>query len=87
MLHGSIWDKIPRFALPVAATAILEQLFNASDLAVVGNFTGDQRTAAVAAALIFGVLFTALVQSSSSSIAIFQAFAIQGILDLSLIHI
>lgn len=24
MLHGSIWDKIPRFALPVAATAILE---------------------------------------------------------------
>ena len=49
MLHGSIWDKIPRFALPVAATAILEQLFNASDLAVVGNFIGDQRTAAVAA--------------------------------------
>ena len=34
-----------------------------------------------AAALIFGILFTALVQSSSSSIAIFQAFAIQGILD------
>ena len=56
MLHGSIWDKIPRVALPVAATAILEQLFNASDLAVVGNFTGDQRTAAVAAALIFGAL-------------------------------
>ena len=26
--------------LPVAATAILEQLFNASDIAVVGNFTG-----------------------------------------------
>ena len=49
MLHGSIWDKIPRFALPVAATAILEQLFNASDIAVVGNFTGDARTVAVAA--------------------------------------
>ena len=27
MLHGSIWDKLPLFALPVAATAILEQLF------------------------------------------------------------
>ena len=49
MLHGPIWDKIPRFALPVAATAILEQLFNASDIAVVGNFTGEVRTAAVAA--------------------------------------
>lgn len=49
MLHGSIWDKIPRFALPLAATAILGQLFNAADIAVVGNFTGDMRTAAVAA--------------------------------------
>lgn len=34
-----------------------------------------------AAALLFGLAFTALVQSSSSSIAIFQTFAIQGILD------
>ncbi len=49
MLHGPIWNKLPRFALPVAATAILEQLFNASDVAVVGNFTGAERTAAVAA--------------------------------------
>mgnify|MGYP004671125703 CR=1 FL=1 len=49
MLHGSIWNKIPQFALPVAATAILEQLFNASDVAVVGNFTGADRTVAVAA--------------------------------------
>lgn len=49
MLHGSLWDKLPRFAFPVAATAILEQLFNAADLAIVGNFTGAGRTAAVAA--------------------------------------
>ena len=49
MLHGPIWNRIPRFALPVAATAILEQLFNASDVAVVGNFTGANRTIAVAA--------------------------------------
>ena len=49
MLNGPIWNKLPRFALPVAATAMLEQLFNASDLAVVGNFTGDNSTAAVAA--------------------------------------
>lgn len=49
MLHGSIWNKLPRFAFPVAATAVLEQLFNASDVAIVGNFTGAERTAAVAA--------------------------------------
>ncbi len=49
MLHGALWNKLPLFALPVAATAILEQLFNASDIAVVGNFTGSAKTAAVAA--------------------------------------
>lgn len=49
MLHGSIWNKIPRYALPVAATGILGQLFNASDLAIVGNFTGADSTVAVAA--------------------------------------
>lgn len=49
MLHGPIWNKIPLFALPVAATAILEQLFNASDVAVVGNFAGEASTASVAA--------------------------------------
>lgn len=49
MLHGPIWNKLPRFALPIAATAILEQLFNASDVAVVGNFTGGLKTIAVAA--------------------------------------
>lgn len=49
MLHGSIWNKLPRFALPVAATAILEQLFNASDIAIVGNFSSGDKTVAVAA--------------------------------------
>ena len=38
MLNGSIWNKIPQYALPVAATGILEQLFNASDIAIVGNY-------------------------------------------------
>ena len=49
MMNGPIWNKLPQFALPVAATAILEQLFNASDLAIVGNFTGAAKTASVAA--------------------------------------
>ena len=49
MVHGSIWNKLPRYALPVAATAILEQLFNASDIAIVGNFSSGDKTVAVAA--------------------------------------
>ncbi len=34
-----------------------------------------------AIAVVFGIAFTALLQSSSSSVVIFQAFAIQGLLD------
>lgn len=49
MLSGSMWDKILLFALPVAATGILGQLFNASDVAIVGNFASTDRVAAVAA--------------------------------------
>lgn len=49
MLNGSIWNKLPVFALPIAATGILEQLFNASDIAIVGNFAQTDKAAAVAA--------------------------------------
>ena len=49
ILNGSIWNKLPLFALPVAATGILEQLFNASDVAIVGNFASTDRTVAIAA--------------------------------------
>ena len=41
--------KVLRFALPVAATGILEQLFNASGIMIVGNFSQSDGTAAVAA--------------------------------------
>ncbi|MBQ1332821.1 MAG: MATE family efflux transporter [Lachnospiraceae bacterium] len=49
MLSGSIADKILIFALPLAATGILQQLFNAADVAVVGRFVGSGAMAAVGA--------------------------------------
>lgn len=49
MLHGSVWDKLLLYALPVAATGILEQLFNAADIAVVGTFSTTGGTTAIAA--------------------------------------
>lgn len=49
MLSGSLWDKIILFALPLAATGILQQLFNAADIAVVGRFTGEMGSIAMAA--------------------------------------
>ena len=35
MIEGSLWDKILKFALPLAMSGILQQLFNAADVAVV----------------------------------------------------
>lgn len=47
MTHGSLWDKIIRFALPLALTVFLQQLYNAADVAVVGRFVGTEAMAAV----------------------------------------
>ena len=47
MLEGSLLDKIVLFALPFAASSILQQLFNAADLAVVGRFASAEAMAAV----------------------------------------
>ena len=47
MLNGSLWDKILFYAIPLAITGILQQLFNAADLAVVGQYRGSHAMAAV----------------------------------------
>ena len=49
MTEGSLWNKILGFAFPLAMTGILQQMFNAADIAVVGNFTGDLGEACMAA--------------------------------------
>lgn len=49
LLSGSIWDKILKFAVPLAASSIFQQLFNSADVAVVGKFAGDAALAAVGA--------------------------------------
>ena len=47
MLGGSLWDKIIVFAMPIALTGILEQMFNAADVAVLGRFVSTEVMAAV----------------------------------------
>lgn len=49
MLNGPLVPKIIAFALPVAASGFLQQLFNAADVAVVGRFAGSDALAAVGA--------------------------------------
>ncbi|MDY2944833.1 MAG: MATE family efflux transporter [Lachnospiraceae bacterium] len=47
MLHGPLAGKLFLFALPLAISSILQQLFNSADLAVVGRFDSSQAMAAV----------------------------------------
>ena len=47
MLHGPLLMKILVFSLPLAASSVLQQLFNSVDVAVVGHFASSQALAAV----------------------------------------
>lgn len=47
MLNGPLLGKMLMFALPIAASSILQQLFNSVDVAVVGRFSSPQALAAV----------------------------------------
>ncbi len=49
LLHGPLAGKIVLFALPLALSSILQQLFNMADTAVVGRFASSQAMAAVGA--------------------------------------
>ena len=47
MLHGPLLMRILLFSLPLAASSMLQQLFNSIDVAVVGHFVGSKALAAV----------------------------------------
>ena len=49
LLSGPLFKKIILFALPLALSSILQQLFNAADTAVVGRFASSDSMAAVGA--------------------------------------
>lgn len=47
MCEGSIFPKMIRFSLPLMLSGILQLLFNAADIVVVGRFAGENSLAAV----------------------------------------
>lgn len=47
MCNGSIMDKLISFSIPLMLSSILQLLFNAVDIVVVGRFSGSQALAAV----------------------------------------
>lgn len=47
MCNGSILPKLLRFAIPLMCSSMLQLLFNAADIVIVGNCCGDESMAAV----------------------------------------
>lgn len=66
MLTGSLADKLVLFAIPIALSSMLLQLFNAADTAVVGRFSNSAALAAVGT----NGEITAFVVSLSSGLAV-----------------
>ena len=60
MCNGSIMDKLISFSLPLMLTSILQLMFNAVDIIVVGHFTGSQALAAVGSTTALINIFTNL---------------------------
>ena len=79
MINGSLGDKIIKYAIPLAVTGVLQQLFNAADLAVVGNFSGKEAMAAVGGnAPVIGLLVNLFVGISLGSNVIIAKSIGQG---------
>ena len=49
MCHGTILPKMLVFALPLMASSVMQLLFNAADIAVIGNFGSEHSLAAIGA--------------------------------------
>ena len=60
MCNGSIMDKLISFSLPLMLTSILQLMFNAVDIIVVGRFDGSQALAAVGSTTALINIFTNL---------------------------
>ena len=65
MTEGTPWKHILRFAMPVLAGALLQQLYNTVDAVVVGKFAGEDALAAVGTTGSIAFLFLAVAMGFS----------------------
>ena len=61
MLHGGLAGQLILFAIPLAFSGILQQLFNSADVAVVGRFAGSAALAAVGSCVALVGIFVNLI--------------------------
>lgn len=76
MTEGTPWKHILRFAIPVLAGSLLQQLYNTVDTIVVGNFSGETALSAVGTTGSFTFLFLALATgfSAGNSVVVAQHY-------------
>ena len=60
MCNGTLMDKLISFAIPLMLSGILQLMFNAVDIIVVGRFSGSQSLAAVGSTTALINVFTNL---------------------------
>lgn len=68
MCNGTIMDKLISFSIPLMLSGILQLMFNAVDIVVVGRFSGSQALAAVGSTTALINVFTNLFIGISPSI-------------------
>lgn len=86
MCEGPLFKKMVLFTIPIMMTGVLQLLFNAADLIVVGQFCGSESVAAVGAtsALTNLMVNFFIGLSTGTGVAVAQAIGAQSDKDISL---
>ena len=76
MTEGTPWRHTLRFALPVLAGSLLQQLYNTADMIIVGRFAGEASLSAVGTtgSFVFLFLAVALGISAGNGVVVSQRF-------------
>ncbi|HIX15553.1 MAG TPA: MATE family efflux transporter [Candidatus Hungatella pullicola] len=85
MCNGPIFGKVLKFALPLMLSGVLQLLFNAADIIVVGRFAGSQSLAAVGStsALINLLINIFIGLSVGANVVVAKAYGARNQRDIS----
>ncbi len=73
MVHGPLFSNVVRYTIPIILTGVLQLLFNAADLIVVGRFCGSTSVGAVGATSALTSLFVNLFIGISTGVSVVVA--------------
>lgn len=76
MVHGPLFSNVVRYTIPIILTGVLQLLFNAADLVVIGRFRGSDSVGAVGATGSLTSLFVNLFLGIASGVSVVVANAV-----------